>query len=385
MTIFMCLKRRIVLAAVLLAALSAGAERLHSPTYGYAIDLPEGFFLADKTEDNRNYLFQSDFLVTQCVIRINGANEFGSAAACLDALIRRLQGEGEAEDFLWKAHDCAVANLTVQGGLYSGQAACFSLPQDKGFLSVVAFSPAEQADNCMQIHLSILDAVYVDEASYFSQGIFTAYAFPRTQSRQVQLQIAGKKISTVIDRDDEEAENFVINREFAVMRLYMETEHPGWKEAWQRYYRQIYRASFERLNRAAFDILNALNTDELTEIQYAQLLLSWVQGMDYRRDQSPNSADLAPVTAVLQNKGSDCDSRSMLLCILMQQAGIDAAMYVSREFSHALMGIAIDAPGQFFESAGQRYLLGETTAPVTFGTAPQDVQQRGKWVDILLP
>ena len=376
-------KLSLLIVFISLFCTALNAEKLKSPTYGYELDLPEGFFLAEKTPDGKIYIFQHEFFVTQIVIKIDSKKDFTSAKNCLDSNITKLKGKGETETFIYHNTDCALGNLSINQQEFLGQAATFFLKESNSYLTVIAYSPAQNADDMMQLHLSILDSVYIDEASIFSNGIYTSYAYPRKKPKMVKLEIAGKTIFTAVDELDEEAENFVINREFAIMKVY--TDKANWEKAWQRYYRQIYKGSFERFSRIAFDIFNAINTDELTEIQYAQTLLSWVQGFDYKREQSPNSADFTCATSTLLNKGSDCDSRSMLMCILLQQCGIDGAMFVSRQFSHAIMGVCIDAPGQVFDIAGQKYLLGETTSKVTFGTVPQEVLYKDKWTTVILP
>ena len=88
-----------------------------------------------------------------------------------------------------------------------------------------------------------------------------------------------------------EAAQFVIDCEFAVLNLYANGEL--WKEAWQRYYRLIFRDSYSRLDMAAKDIKSSLDPlikkqkDRNENEVMNELLLEWVQNMEYKRDSKP--------------------------------------------------------------------------------------------------
>ena len=77
-------------------------------------------------------------------------------------------------------------------------------------------------------------------------------------------------------------------------------------------------------------------------LELTRMLLSWVQDFQYNRRQ--NSSDFNDLASVLQDKGSDCDSRSLLLCVLMEHYGIKSELFISREYSHAICGF--DLPGK---------------------------------------
>ena len=119
------------------------------------------------------------------------------------------------------------------------------------------------------------------------------------------------------------------------------------------------------------------------DIKYAQALLSWVQGFGYERSKSKNESDFTSLPAAISGKGSDCDSRSMLISALLNYTGIDTALLISREYSHAMVITDIPAPGQTYTMEnGKEYLMGETTAKVTWGTIAADHADRTKWIPV---
>ena len=94
---------------------------------------------------------------------------------------------------------------------------------------------------------------------------------------------------------DLEASQFVVDLEYAVLTLY--SNHKKIKEAWERYYRMIYKDSYSRILPTSKKILNTFqneasqNNKKLTTIEYAQILLSWVQNFEYRRANSKLDSD----------------------------------------------------------------------------------------------
>ena len=151
----------------------------------------------------------------------------------------------------------------------------------------------------------------------------------------------------------------------------------------------IYRDNAGRMQQAAADIYNTLYPElkkaapQDADIKYAQKLLSWVQGFDYERAHNKNESDFTSIPAAISGKGSDCDSRSMLISILLNYAGLNTAILISSEYSHAVVVTDIPAPGQTFTMEnGREYLFGETTAKVTWGMIAKDHADRTKWIPV---
>ena len=73
----------------------------------------------------------------------------------------------------------------------------------------------------------------------------------------------------------------------------------------------------------------------------------------------------------------------MLVSALLNYTGIDTAILISREYSHAVVVTDIPAPGQTFTMEnGREYLFGETTAKVTWGMIAQEHADRTKWIPV---
>ncbi len=361
------------------------AEQLQSSKWGYSLDLPEGYVL-DSSQNGDRFQFSHTMLPVTLVIASYTKDRYENSTIALNAVYENLSLKGESETLRWRNEENAVGFFTLSaGGVgYTGWAASIALPEEKGTAVFLCYSPTTQFAQNEQIIISTLDSIDVLQGTILHAGILTTYAYPKEGDQSVELDIDGKKITTVIDKSDIAASDFIVQREYDILTFFANT--PLWKEAWQRFYRVIYRDSYKRLQRVSFSIYNALyldiETDDKAEFDRAltQKLLTWVQGFTYER--IPLGTDFVPLPAAISGEGSDCDSRALLLSVLMSQMRYETMLFISREYGHALFGISIAGDGARLEHNGIHYLLGETTAPIALGLVPQDMSEVSKWIGI---
>ena len=53
---------------------------------------------------------------------------------------------------------------------------------------------------------------------------------------------------------------------------------------------------------------------------------------------------IPPIVSVAEEYG-DCDTRAVLLCVILEQLGYDSILYLSRVYTHAMTGIHINSTG----------------------------------------
>ena len=363
---------------------SAFPEILNSPTWGYSVDLPEEFVLVDKNGAD-SYMFENAFISSSVIIKAYKKDRFSSSLEAMETVMNQLGAEFECAETDWRNTDCIVSQFAFNlGGTSNSGWAVSSLLQDsKGYVVMLCYSPTEVFYDLEQFIISCVDSLCIDFGSYYNPGPITSFAFPKGEAQNHSIEIDGEKINFTLDSNDIEAEKFVIEREYAVLCLYQGSEL--WMEAWQRYYRQVYKNAYSRLSKAAFNIYNKLIKNcnsEKADVELAQKLLSWTQSFNYQRDFT--SADFTPITAAITGTGSDCDSRAMLLACLLHHMNYDTCLFVSAEFSHALFGIVLDKSGAKINIDGRQFLLGETTAQVDIGLVPANMSQTDKWIFVEL-
>ncbi len=361
------------------------SEQITDRDFVFSLDIPEGFEIADYTEDGMSYVFSHPNIPVTLVMKLTEEKNAKSAAEVLNINLKKLNASGETDSFKWNGTVCGISNFSMSlDDNYSGWAVSAPVKIQDYYVILLCYAP-ESKKGCDQFIISTINSLSINNEYLNTPGIITSYAFQPEGSESVLLKIGGKEIKTSLDKSDEEAAKFVIDLEYSVLNLY--ANHKMWKEAWQRYYRMIYRDNAGRLQQTAKNIYDSIYPElkkskpQDADIKYAQALLSWVQTFGYERAQSKIESDFTSLPASIKGKGSDCDSRSMLVSVLLNYTGIDTAMLISREYSHAVVVTDIPAPGQTFTMEnGREYLFGETTARVTWGMMAQDQADRTKWI-----
>lgn len=384
----------IVCSLVLLLGAALGADVFPVPQFGYVIDFPEGFSLDDGSDDAAMLLFRHTMLPVEVTVCVHPADSYTSARDALLGSFAALGAKGDVAPVRWRNQNCALARMTMRNaaldGAHEGWSCAMPLSEKKGWLTVLAYAPAEVAYDCEQFLLSVLDSVMTDAGSLREPGIVTTQAFPGGKKETLTLSVAGKKVRTRIDREDEEAARFVIDREWAVFLPFASTPHAF--AAWQRFYRLVARDTMGRTKEIAFALHNALLPDaqkadpENPGAALAQMLLTWTQQFPYARaSTTADKADLAPIPSVLRGAPSDCDSRSLLAAVLLRQMDMEACLFVSAAYSHAMFGVALPGKlGQTISVGDTDYLVGETTATgLTLGMMDAAMQDRDQWLPVL--
>ncbi len=369
----------LIVLSILIILSPATADMMHSPTWGYGLDLPEGFELIDKN-GNDAYMFEHSELPVSVIARAYPTSRYATPAKAMENVMKSLGAEYDTSDITWRSTPCTIASfsMVLNGAVETGWGTAVSLPEKNGILVLLSYTPDEYFDQLIQFVISCVDSVYTDRGSYYCAGPVTTFAYPEEGLEKHTVTIAGVDIAVQLDKSAVEADEFVIEREYDVLCMYQQSEL--WQEAWQRYYRQIFRNECARLEKAAFSIQNKLQRALKGTEGIPQALLSWVQEMPYERQLS--DSDFAPVTAILCGEGSDCDSRSMLVAILLYQMGYKTSIFVSAEYAHALTGVVLDKPGAKIKLGDNTFLLGETTAKVDFGLVPKDMNNTDKWLGV---
>ncbi len=374
-----------MLFALLLLLCPLASEEFYSPDWGYSIDLPEGFNVTS-AQDNARYQFDHSLLPITFVIASYPLERYENTSVALESVYTSLQLQGETIAVTWSQTENKLGYFSMKASdvPYTGWAAAVELPNNKGVTVLLSYAPKSPYALYEQIMVSALDSFSPDMENDLEVGIFTHYGFPNEGDKNIEIEIGGKTIQTVLDKSDSMASDFVMQREYAILTYFAET--PMWKQAWQRFYRMMYRDSYERLERVASSIYNALyedikkdNPQNYSRV-FAQTMLSWTQGFTYER--IPLGTDFTPLPAILEGFGSDCDSRALLLSVLMAQMDYNTMLFVSRDYGHAFFGIDIEGDGARLEENGINYLLGETTADVSIGLVPQDMSEISKWIAI---
>jgi hypothetical protein len=345
---------------------------LHSPTWGFSIDLPEGYEYEDGDGKNR-FSFAGPGDLRFDLVAYQGT--YQSVQDLAADINRRLGNRGGFDLFTYHGKQAALVELDFRD--FKGWGLCVELAGGQGtqppMLAALSYGPAS-ADALDLFHISAIDSIAPSPEDRHYPGPIMEYGYNRGELKRLPLSLEGE--SALIRENDAEIAQVLIEREFNVLKNYAAT--PYWEEAWVRYYRFVYRDSRDRVADAASVLARRWRG---ADRELAQKALAFVQGFKYERH-TEGSDFVNLVSAVTEGRG-DCDSRVMLWAIILAQADIRAAMMVSREYSHA-MGLAdIAGAGARFETHGTKWLVAESTAHVDIGLIAQDQSGVDAWLGVV--
>jgi hypothetical protein len=384
------LRKFLLLAVAGAASLQAPvAEPIVSPTWGFSIDLPEGFELSGGDRKNRFSFFDAASGVSVDLVAY-ASGRYSSPESLLADAGKRLQAETEPAAFEYRQRKAALSRLsfTAPFGSAEGWALAVELENSGGngspppLLLMLAYGKAGAGANEVR-YLSALDSVSPALRDRAAPGPVSSFAYPPQGRTEARLNVSGVEIQAAIDRTDAEASKALVDREFALLAAY--SASPLWKAAWTRFYRMVWRDSYDRLADVAFAVERALSAAApgSSRRDIAEGALKWVQGFKYERDlMGSDFVDL--VTAAVEGRG-DCDSRSLLLAVVLQRANADAILMVSREYGHAMAAVKVEGNGAKFTHAGNEWIVAETTAKVGLGMIGKNVSDPNKWIGIDFP
>lgn len=361
--------RSLFTAAFFCLALSAFPESLVSPEWGYALELPEGYALTGSSGSTR-YNFSHQLYPVDLQMALYPLNQFTTSLEALSYVTGQFGSTGSTIAFEWRLRSAAIGKLEFTSK--AGWIVAVELDGKKGWLVMACFADNARSVELEGLIVSTLDSVFTDEGSYLESGPMTSFAWPKEKNTTAFYQNGKQKIEVPINSIDAEAGQSIVDREYQLLTAYLDT--PFVYEAWKRYYRFIYRDAWSRLVKPAFILKNSLPSDPA---QLAAELLAWTQSFTYERNFE--GSDFINLSDAFAQKKGDCDSRALLLVLLLNQMGVDAVLLVSPEYSHSVAAVDCPGAGARFTVDEKKYLIADTTATVGMGKIAEDMADATKW------
>jgi hypothetical protein len=147
---------------------------------------------------------------------------------------------------------------------------------------------------------------------------------------------------------------------------------------WARIYQIVYEKSFPQLKTIAVGFNEVFRNENMSDKDKLLFVVSFVQNIKY--DRPGGTLDLLSPLATLAKKFGDCDTKTILLYVLLERMGIDCAMMWSQKYKHAMLGVRISTRGNYKICNGKKYYFLETTYPGwAVGDLPPDFKNKRFW------
>lgn len=397
---------------LLLASREAFAKQLGSE-FGFFVDMPSGF-VPGEGDGKTRFSYSDPNGGMEFDIRVYQAGHFDTAEAIAAEVAAKLVSTGDSESFVYEGRKAVLAELdfSLNGVEKKGYGICIlgrpappvpqpavsapgasisdtssrasrpgiAPPPAESDFALLAFADAARFDAYSDLILSCLDSFSIDSEALRNPGPMSQFVLPwPPQETKTRTAVLPDGSSADLPWSDEEAAQEVdtADREYHVLESYAKSEDL-WVDAWARFYRMVYRESAARLDRLSLEFARVLPIDDPTEC--ARRVLAWVQGFTYQPDQK-GIIFATPLHAAFERRG-DCDSRAVVVMIILERLGIHCVLMVSREYLHAMVGVDVPGGGQRFPWNGTNYLVAETTAKVGLGMIAASQADFKKWMGV---
>jgi hypothetical protein len=449
-----------VLSCFCLTLFAASAEGMDSDL-GFYLDLPEGYTMSQQIDQGRFQFMDPTGRAYFQLVAYSPGTYPSAAAAMRDVASRLgTVAQANAYKYEGRDACLSPIRFVLGQSRTKGYALTVNSPDTaKGSHDFVILSTCEESDfkDYEPFLLSALDSFAVDVAALRDPGPVSQSACPfasaELEAAQIDFSVPGANtaaapsynsaapsgtsaapsgtsaapsgtsaapsgtsaapllINVMVGKGWAAVSQGVAQREFQVYSSYPSAGASDEliNAAWARFYRVMYRDSYRRLDSMAFALGERVELDWAAsqkspnvsarslapKEEYVRRALTWVQSFKYERDLQ--GVDFFNPLSSALNRNGDCDSRSLLLAILLQHWNIDACMMISRVHSHAMA--LIDLPGAKGRNAGIRvngkpYLAAETTVmysdaekkvPLVAGQLAEDMAHVEDWIPVALP
>ena len=130
---------------------------------------------------------------------------------------------------------------------------------------------------------------------------------------------------------------------------------------WAEVYRRVFYNSFPKMS-AVLEGFNKIFREEIFDDRdKIYFVITFVQNIRY--DRPGGMLDLFPPLGTIAYRFGDCDSKTMLLYVILEKMGVDCAMLWSYNYKHAMLGIKVNGRGNSLIANGKKYFFLETTYP----------------------
>ena len=89
------------------------SEQITDRDFGFSLDIPEGFEIADYTEDGMSYVFSHPNIPVTLVMKLTEEKNAKSAAEVLNINLKKLNASGETDSFKWNGTVCGISYFSM--------------------------------------------------------------------------------------------------------------------------------------------------------------------------------------------------------------------------------------------------------------------------------
>ncbi len=406
------MKKYALFLALLLAAFAAHAGEYMNEDYYYSIELPEDFSLTDDSE-GYDALFENDtseafYEVT--VFDLEAAKDYGEL---FEAIVERFEAKGSYSKTTFCRYDAARGTVSFTMDGYPIKMDLIVTEDPYFFYVAMAYTLSstygkykaslDSITRSFKIHYD--DEVYANDTD-------SSDAVTKVENKEVETK--NKKYASDGTYDELRPSWDKYKPVFQFLKADLrkaqeELEEIANTNSWERYgvdpygpdanakfwhqfYIDMYKKNYYRVSQVTDWFEEKAKTEKWSSYDLAVNVIKALQSIVYGSPEKiAEPADaaaselgfFAPNEVAYYNSG-DCDTKSLFIVLILKRLGYDAVMFYSEVYSHAMVGLNINATGTYMAYKGKKYYFVESTYPGwAIGQISEDWDDVSNWY--LLP
>ncbi|MDY0083704.1 MAG: hypothetical protein RBR74_11035 [Ignavibacteriaceae bacterium] len=220
----------------------------------------------------------------------------------------------------------------------------------------ISFDGFTESDQDYSFKVDSLDNQAVIKSDFNLK--FTSSSLGR-KNYKISFHLLEKEVKAALAYLDEVAN--LSERELNINQTYKNDQIYYTKLIWHEIYKRIYWQAFDKLDNIVKGFNEIFSKEKLSDRDKVYFIISFVQNIEYKRP--GGKLDILPPLGTLAAKFGDCDTKALLLYILLEKAGVDCVMFWSFQYKHAMLGAALNSGGKYKSHKGKKYFFIETTYP----------------------
>ncbi len=389
-------------------AVAAGAAQYTSQAYYYSIDLPAGWETSDES-DPTQVVFANANDDAAVVVGVFESEPGLSSEELLQAVIERLRLKGTRQAIDYKGFQAVGGSFqfVMKGARLAADLVVFDT--DSYYIMIMGSSlkssyQANRGDIKTFFDSFTLDAKAL-EAKSRGGADRNAASVTASSNTEAATTDASKEYAMKVGWGDLESSfTFETPDYYAAVKegraiiasgdpwgyYGVDTENdPHYTQTfWARFFQDMYDKNYVRVQSMVNWFKAEAGEKGWSGYELAVEVIKCVQAIPYERpyqvvdDKTQAAAVLdyfTPNEVAWYDKG-DCDTKSMLLIMILRQLGYDLVLYFSESYEHAMAGINLNAKGTYKTLNGKKYYFVEVTYPGwNIGDLPDEFKDPSRW------
>lgn len=359
------------------------AEIVSVPGYNFSINPLEGWKLQPYESDSTLSWFSDVDNIALSVTSWTGS-EFTDIKKMFDELTVGFKAYGDCVLFTFLGFEGAIGEVGFEVGGRDNKGWMIFLNGEDFDYYLSAFTLIENYEKSYSEIQSVLDSFSPGESGELNPGPISAFLnqSPSRTLKKYTVDFFDHPLTISISDYDFTTAQSIIEREADIMLNYS-NKPKLFYNAWKRYYQIIFRDNYSRLDPLFKSLYPYFSGNKYSDYELVEILMFWIQGYTYQRKLEWNSDLLNPLEASI-NKIGDCDTRSLILGILLHKFHVESILLASEKVKHAILAVNCPGDGYKYTYQDEEYLTLELTSKALIGEIKESIRDPELWTPMAM-